>query len=140
MMKGSILVDWGVKVVKSGRKNERCLWHVAKLIETYAPKIVAMENCSKNARRSGRVQGLVEEIAGLAGENGIKVRSFSRKQVNLKILRNQTGTKREIAVNLAGKYRGQLSFRLPEKRRLWQSEAYQMDIFAAVALAQCSKR
>jgi len=138
MSKGTTLVDWGVKVVKSGKKNERCLWHVAKLIEKYEPTIVAVENCSKNARRSGRIQALIEAVARLAQENRISVRYFSKKQVNLKILLNQTGTKHDIAVSLAGKFQHQLSFRLPPKRRLWQSESYQMDIFAAVALAQCS--
>jgi Holliday junction resolvasome RuvABC endonuclease subunit len=139
MSEGNTLVDWGVKAVKTGKKNDRCLWQVAKLIEMYSPADIALENCSKNSRRSGRIRGLIEEIAGLARENGIRVRSLSRKQVNLKILRNETGTKHEIAANLAGKFQGQLSFRLPQKRRVWESEAYQMDIFAAVALAQCAQ-
>ena len=133
------LLDWGVKVVKSGKKNERCLFHVAKLIETYEPAVVGLKNCSKNARRGGRIQVLTEEIATLAEENGVKVRRLSQKEINVEILRNGAGTKHEIATNLAVQYREDLSFRLPAKRRVWQSEQYQMDIFTAVALAQCSQ-
>lgn len=138
-MSRSKLVDWGVKVVKGGKKNERCLSHVAKLIEMYEPEIISFENCSNNARRSNRIQDLIQELAALATENGIRIRFFSQKQVNVRILRNETGTKHALATSLALQYGDQLSFRLPPKRRPWQSEPYQMDIFAAVALAQCAQ-
>jgi Holliday junction resolvasome RuvABC endonuclease subunit len=131
------LVDWGVKSVKSGKKNERSLSHVVKLIEIYEPRLIVVENCLKNRRKGERVRALIDEIVALAGENGIRVKTLSGKQVNLSILRNEAGTKHQIATSLANKYGQQLSFRLPAKRRAWQSESYQMDIFDAVALAQC---
>jgi len=137
MTKGRVLVDWGVKVVKSGGKNERCLSRAAELIEIYEPSMILIGDHSKGGR-SGRIQDLAREIAALAGENGIEVKLFSRKQVNLKILRTEAGTKHQLATSLAGRYGEQLSFRLPAKRRPWESEAYQMDIFSAVALAQCA--
>lgn len=133
------LVDWGVKVVKSGKKNERCVSHVAQLIEMYNPETIGLADCSKNACRGKRIEALIQEIAALAQENGLTVQYLSQKQVSLKILRNDGGTKHQIATNLASKYSEELSFRLPPRRRVWQSERYQMDIFAAVALAECSQ-
>ena len=134
------LIDWGVKVVKTGNKNERCLSSVTHLLEIYGPHTIGLEDHSKNARRCGRIEELVYGIITLAEENGIRVKRLSRKQINSKLLRNERGTRHQIAKYLANAYKDQLSFRLPAKRRLWQSEAYQMDIFAAVALAQCSHK
>lgn len=137
MATGNVLVDWGVKSVKSGRKNERCVAHVVDLIEIYRPASIALPDCLKNSRRGERVRAFIEEIADRADGWGIGFNSFSRKQVNLEILRSEDGTKHAIAQTLSTTFNEQLSFRLPKKRRPWTSESYQTDIFDAVALAKC---
>jgi RNase H-fold protein (predicted Holliday junction resolvase) len=79
----SLLVDWGVKTVK-GDKNARCLSNVGNLISHYEPNAIALENTrSKGSRRRSRVQALTDEIAALAENEKIKVRRFSRKQLDL---------------------------------------------------------
>jgi len=139
MTKKNRLVDWGVKVVKTGKKNEQCLARVAELIETYEPNVIGMENFANKAHKNERIRDLLVEITAMASEEGIHIKNLDRKQMNLTLLQSERGTKYEIATHLAAKYKQELSFRLPKKRRLWQTEAYQTDIFTAVALAQCAR-
>ncbi len=129
------LVDWGVKAVKGGRKNERCLSHAGNLIAHYRPNVLAIED-TQGSRRGSRVQALIEEIVVLATQEQIRVRQFSRTQVNLGMFQEEHGTKQALAEHIAARFPEELGFRLPRKRRLWTSEDYQMDIFQAVALAQ----
>jgi len=130
------LVDWGVKAVK-GNKNARSLSNVRNLIAHYRPDVIALEAIRiKGSRRSSRVQALIREIVAMAGEENIKVKRFSRKQLNVAFLGKARGTKHAVAESLATRFSDQLSFRLPPKRRVWMSEGYQMDIFDAVALAE----
>lgn len=137
MREGNVLVDWGVKSVSSGDKNERCLARLAELIEDYRPAAIAMEDCLKASRRARRIQDLIVQFADMAKGEGIAVCWCSKREINICTLKNEDGTKHQIAESLAASYTDQLGFRLPRKRRLWMSEPYQMDIFSAVALAQC---
>jgi ribosomal protein L17 len=131
------LVDWGVKTVKGGDKNARCLSNVGNLIARYRPNVIAIENTrAKGSRRSARIQALIEEIITLARDEKIKVKRFSRKQLNLEFLSDESGTKHALADYLAARFPKELTFRLPPKRRLWTSDASGMDIFDAVALAE----
>ena len=58
-------------------------------------------------------------------------------EVNIEFLDNGDGTKHDLAERFASEFPDELGFRLPKRQRLWTSEAYQMDMFQAVALAQC---
>ncbi len=129
------LVDWGIKGVKGGDKNARSLSNAANLMAHYQPEVIAIED-TRGSRRGPRVKVLAGEIAALARSEDISVKRFSRKQVNLGILRDARGNKYAVAEHLAARFPDELGFRLPEKRKLWDAERYQMDIFDAVALAQ----
>ena len=60
---------------------------------------------------------------------------ISGKQVRQLLLGDETGTKQEIAEQLAKQFPDELSSRLPPKRKAWKSEDARMDIFEAVGLA-----
>jgi Holliday junction resolvasome RuvABC endonuclease subunit len=128
------LVNWGVKSVKSGDKNARSLSNAGNLMAQYQPDVIAITGL-QGSRRGPRVQALANEIVTLAQEEKIKVRRFSRKQVNLGLLGDGQVTKQILAEHLGARFPEELSFRLPRKRRAWTNEDYQMDIFEAVALA-----
>ena len=129
------LVDWGVKSVKGGDKNARCLSNVGNLIAHYRPNVIAIEDTrTKGSRRSARIRALIEEIVILAKDEKIKVKRCSRKQVNLDFLSDEQGTKHALADYLVARFPKEL--RLPPKRRLWTSDDCRMDIFDAVALAE----
>jgi transcriptional regulator with XRE-family HTH domain len=140
MMKGNVLVDWGVKVINPGKKNEQSIAHASKLIDLYGPHALAFEDFSTNCRRSDRIQNLVLEIEQRAKIIGVSIERFSRKEVTREILQDENATKLDVARNLANRYAEQLAFRTPKKRRFGDGEAYQIDIFDAVALAQCCCR
>jgi Holliday junction resolvasome RuvABC endonuclease subunit len=131
----NILVDWGVKTVK-GDKNARSLSNIGNLIDHYMPDAIALENTrSKGSRHRSRVQALTEEIVAMAESEHIKVKRFSRKQLNLGFIKDGPGTKYALAEHLAARFPRELGFRLPPKRRAWMNEDCRMDIFDAVALA-----
>jgi Holliday junction resolvasome RuvABC endonuclease subunit len=130
----STLVNWGVKPVKSGDKNARSLSNAGNLMAQYRPDVIAIAGL-QGSRRGPRVQALTNEIVALAEGEKIKVKRFSRKQVNLGLLGGGQVTKQILAEHLAARYPEELSFRLPRKRRAWTNEDYQMDMFEAVALA-----
>jgi Holliday junction resolvasome RuvABC endonuclease subunit len=131
------LVAWGVKTVKGGNKNARCLSNVGNLIAHYQPTVIAIEDArSKGSRRSSRIRALIEKIVVMAKDEKIKVKRYSRKQVNLAFLSDERGTKHALAQYLAARFPEELSSRLPPKRRLWTSDDCRMDIFDAVALAE----
>jgi hypothetical protein len=131
------LVDWGVKTVKGGAKNARCLSNVVNLVAHYRPTVIAIEDTRpKGSRRSARIRALIEKIVIMAKDEKIKVERYSRKQVNLGCLADEHGTKHALAEYLAGRFPDELRSRLPPKRRLWASDDCRMDIFDAVALAE----
>jgi hypothetical protein len=131
------LVDWGVKSVRGGNKNARCLSNVGNLIALYRPNVLVMEDTrAKGARRSVRIRALIDEIVIMAKDEKIKVKRCSRKQVNLDFLSDEQGTKHALADYLAARFPKELALHLPPKPRLWTSDDCRMDIFDAVALAE----
>jgi transcriptional regulator with XRE-family HTH domain len=140
MMKGSVLVDWGVKVINPSNKNEQSIAHAGKLLELYGPGVLAFEDSGTNSRRGARIRELILDVEERARTVGVKVERFSRKEISREILQNENATKLDLAQNLATRYPDQLAFRMPKKRRFGDGEAYQIDIFDAVALAQCCCR
>ena len=133
----SALVAWGVKTAKGGDKNARSLSHVGNLIAHYKPHVIAIEDTrTKTSRRSRRIRALIAEIVIMAGDENIRVRRYSRKQVNMGFLSDERGTKHDVAEYLAGRFPEELASSLPPKRRAWDTDDYRLDIFSAVALAE----
>jgi Holliday junction resolvasome RuvABC endonuclease subunit len=131
------LIAWGVKTVEGGNKNERCLSKVGDLIAHYQPTVIAIEDTRpKESRRSSRIRGLIEGIVIMAKDEKIKVKRYSRKQVNLGFLSDENGAKYALAECLAARFPEELFSRLPPKPKLWTSDDCRMDIFDAVALAE----
>ena len=132
----SALVAWGVKTAKGGDKNARSLSHVGNLITHYKPHVITIEDTrTKSSRRSPRIRALIEEIVIMARDENIKVKRYSRKQVNLGLLSDERGTRHVLAEYLANHFPEELASCLPPKRRAWDNDDCRMDIFAAVALA-----
>ena len=136
----NILVDWGAKMM-TGDKSTASLSTIAKLLQHYRPDAVAIENTQPNkSKRGERVQALAQQIASMARSCNIAVRCFTRKQVNHAIMPGKPGTKHLLAVHLAARYPLELGHRLPRKRRNYDNEDPRMDLFDAVALAECYLR
>jgi Holliday junction resolvasome RuvABC endonuclease subunit len=133
----SILVAWGNKTVKGKGKNARSLSHLGNLIAHYHPNVIAIEDTRpKSSRRSARIRTLIEKIVIMARDEKIRVKRYSRKQVNTGFLADERGTKHALAECLSARFPKELTFQLPPKRKLGDSEDPRMDMFDAVALAE----
>ena len=129
------LVDWGIRTVK-GDKNAQCLVHVEAMIALYQPTVLVLQDhLDEDFKRSPRVRTLIAEMNALARRRKVSVKRFSNAQVRTAICGDEQKTKHDVAEKLAEEFPEELASRLPPKRRAWMSEAYQMGIFDAVALA-----
>jgi|ERR1022692_565343 predicted mannosyl-3-phosphoglycerate phosphatase (HAD superfamily) len=127
------LVDWGVKTVQ-GEKNANSLTKVEELIAQYQPGVLVLQD-TKDSRKSQRIKVLSREIVDLAETRNISVKLFSQEQEGRTYFTDGLGTKQEIAELIAQRFPDELGSRLPQKRKAWMSEQYQMGIYDAVALA-----
>ena len=127
------LVDWGVKTVQED-KNVNSLTKVEELIAQYHPGVLVLHD-TKDSRRSQRVKALSQKIVAMAETRDVRVKLLSQEQIRRTYFFDGLGTKQEIAEIIAQRFPDELGTRLPQKRKAWMSEQYQMGIFDAVALA-----
>jgi len=114
---------------------------VEELVAHYRPALMVIEDHSaKGSRRSARIRALGDQIIGMARKLNLKLIVFSRQQVRKFFFPDGKGTKDALAGILAKRFPEELGSRLPPKRRPWMSEAYQMGIFDAVALASAIRQ
>ena len=130
---GESLVDWGVKAAKQD-KNKNLLAKVQKLIAAYQPDVLILQDM-KGSRRAPRIRQLNQHIIALAETSKLRVKLIRDKQVKQVFFGEGEGTKQERAEIIAARFPNQLSFRLPPKRRTWESEDGRMCMFDAAALA-----
>jgi hypothetical protein len=134
------LVDWGVKKI-AGDKNKQSLLRVDELISLYQPELLVLsDTAAKTSRRAPRIKRLTERITKLAKEQMVMVALYSREQVRSAFFEDDMETKHELATLIAHRYPEELGDRLPRKRKPWESEHSNMDIFDAVALALAPRR
>jgi hypothetical protein len=126
-------LDWGVFETRGNEMNRRCLQRIAVLFNHQEPDILVLENMSEGGtRREKRIRDLNDAISVLAETQGIRIASFSRKQVR-QCFGSEFTSKQMIAETI-GK-RIQIFARLvPPIRKPWKSEHARMGLFDAVAL------
>lgn len=129
-----IIMDWGVKEVRKNKERDSLL-KARVLMHMLQPSVLVIENVHRvDSRRSERVKTLIEKLADVATEKGIKVMRYSRKQVLTEFGKTGAHNKDKIAAAVA-QLVPELAHRLPPPRRIWESEHYNMGIFEAAALA-----
>lgn len=134
------LIESGHTSVRNGDKNARCLAKVEMLSALYRPDVMILEDAAaKGSKRHRRIKRLYRGLKSFAKKRKLAVHIVSRQQVRCLLLGNEDGTKQQIADVLAKRFPLELAFRLPPKRRPWQSADARMDIFDAVALAVASR-
>lgn len=123
------LVDWGVAEVWS--KTPRAfLARVEAMFDRYAPTLIVLEEFDDKRRR--RAKRLIASVVQYATTRRIEVIRVSRGQVQKAF--GGKRTKHEIAATIAGVF-PELASRLPAKRKLWESERQQMNVFDALSFA-----
>jgi hypothetical protein len=130
------LIDNGHTSVRNGDKNATCLAKVEKLATLYRPDALILEDvAAKGSRRHLRIKRLHREVEAFAKKHKLAVKIISGRQSRRLLLGNEHETRQERAEGLTKRFPIELAFRLPPKRRPWESEDSRMDIFDAVGLA-----
>lgn len=124
------LVDWGVAEVWS-RSSRAFLARVEALVDRYAPSLIVLEDVGDSKRRK-RAARLIEVVVRYAVTRRITAVRVRREQVGKAF--GGRPTKHEIAVAIAAVF-PELAPRLPRRRRLWDSESEQMNVFDALSFA-----
>jgi len=141
IVNGTELVDWGVRFFPPGAAGtEMALKILAFLVKIYAPSIVV-------ARRTRRVKHASSEKASYVfrkiqrelKRRSIRFTTIPRRDVRRFFVRQGCFTKPEIEAFVAQNF-GELKFKLPGRRRLWDKEPYVVPAFDALATALVFKR
>ena len=133
-----VLANWGVKSATKD-KNEACIRHVRNLVKEYGPDVIVLED-PRSTKRGYRIRQLATKIAKLATNWKIPVMMFSRGEVIQAFLGKATGSRHDVAQDIAKQFPEELGFILPPKRKHWLKANYHMDMFDAVALARMIPR
>src|SRR6516165_5890678 len=108
--------DWGFFEAR-GANNERSVRRVEALLELRAPDVVVLQDTSEGGtRRARRIRALNLEIAHVAQERGIFVRTYSRGQIAKHFDLFGAGNKQQIAETIA-KHIPALDFYVPPPRK-----------------------
>lgn len=128
------LVDWGVKHIRSGRKNARAMQAVRDLATFYHPdRLVIRDYGRSDAKHNVRIKGLLSSIAVFAKEDRMRTVMLGRAEIRACFGKHGAKSKKEIAETVARAF-VELEPRLPPVRRIWMSEDARMSMFDAVAL------
>lgn len=123
------LLDWGVRSFRHGVNSVRIPMcdKVAGLLKEFTPDTVVVNV----PIAKGRVTS-VAEIKKLVTVQRIRFEVLPRSRIR-SVLLVGSRNKHAVAMAIAERY-PELASRLPQKRKVWQSEHYQMKIFDAAAL------
>ncbi len=128
------LIDWGVTYVQSD-KHTKCLERFAKLLKSYDPDVIVVEDTKgESSRRCKRVQLLLAGILKLAKEKGILTQVIAPSFVKQVFAASEAKNKEQIAGILSAKH-PELLPHLPPHRKCWMSEDARINIFDSAALA-----
>lgn len=125
------LIDWGYSDIRIN-KRERTLKRLKSLIDLYQPDTIVLEDTrTPSFRRLSRIKKVITAITTTAIKQGIPVYHYSQEQIHQAFGRKN---KDDRAKNIT-EVLPELAPSLPPKRRLWDRQHPQMQMFDAVALA-----
>ena len=128
-------VDWDVYDARGADKNARRLERIDTLLALHTPDVLVLQNMAEGGTpRANRIRDLNQDVAELADQRGMLVRTYSRAQIIESFEELGIVTKHGIAETIA-KYIPALKYYLPPARKPWMSEDARMGIFDAAALA-----
>ena len=124
------LLDFGIARVHSPHAG---MHRVAALIRRLGPSVVVLPKIGQRSRRNRRLlRAFLRLLTHDADHSSIKVAVVDERQVKFSLGGNRL-TKHEVASLLARAF-PELSWKLPQPRRSWQTERWNMLIFDTVGL------
>src|SRR5436305_11406411 len=129
------LVDWGLAHV-SGEKESGAVARFEALLDQFRPDVVVLEDpAAPGSRRRPRVQKLLGTLVETARERGIEVQTLPRLAViECFSSPDERATKYSITKRLAETF-PELAEKMPQRRKIYQSEDERIATFDALALA-----
>jgi hypothetical protein len=128
------LLDWGIKHVKKGNKNQESLRLVEQLVVKYDPHSIVIEDTSDHSsKRVKRVRDLYRLIEQLADRVKVEVFSYPWPYVFSVFKEYGVKTRHDLALVLAP-ILPQIKRRLPPKRKIWLPQDPRQALFDAAAL------
>ena len=131
------LLDWGVRAVSGELDSFRSVATrtIDRLIDLYAPRgvVARARNVSRRTPRKEMVV-IVRDMKSVAARRSIEMHLVELSAIQRFYSERGLTTKHQIAMAVADWFE-ELSWKLPPKRRLWQSEPYNSLIFDAVGTA-----
>jgi hypothetical protein len=129
------LLDWGVR--SFGEQNERprsaVSDRIATLLAFHKPAVVVVRARKYHfATQNKRFLGIVAAIRTETTRSSSKLFVLTARQVRTHFDSNRQVTKHDIATSLAKQFE-ELSWKLPGRRKVYQSEAPAMLVFDALA-------
>ena len=107
---------------------------LTRLLEEYIPSTLVVKEirpCA-DSRTAAKLKEILDAIKTEARRHRVAIRSITRKSIRTAFSDLSRTTKYEIASALSKRF-PELGWKLPPKRKPWQSEDYRMSIFDAAA-------
>ncbi|MCG3167159.1 MAG: hypothetical protein POELPBGB_02943 [Bacteroidia bacterium] len=115
--------------------NSQSLKRIKACITLLKPEmIIVQETEGSNSWKSKRVKSLLQNVISYAKSIRLKVKAYTREQIQAVFSQFQSETKYEIAKTIA-KWHPSYKNKLPQPRKFYMSEAYMMGMFDAMSLA-----
>jgi len=130
VFEGSTLLDWGVTSYDSATPAIR---RIGSLLDLHVPSVIVIR---KRPRLKHRLTGasIVQSIKRAAQRRSIRVRSLDAHGIRAFFKQRGCRSKDNTATLLA-EWFPELAWRVPPKRKSWQSEPHNALLFDAVATA-----
>ena len=126
-------VDWGIASAKVN-KSAQCIKRFKQLLDQYLPSALVLEKFEEdNSNRGERIRELAQTMQGFANNRDMDTPVYGRKEVNAAVTGNAKVSRHAVALAVSERL-PILRHRLPEARKLWQSEDNRQCLFDAAAL------
>jgi len=127
------LITYGMLKAKPLTKQKH-LQILQNYLYYYNPSLVIIRDCeTENKNISGRTRSLIKSLVTEAKTHDIKIHYYSRDDIKKTFIAFGNTTKHGINSTLV-KWYPELKYRLPKKRRNFDSEHYQSGVFDAFSL------
>ena len=128
-----IPVDWGIASAKVNR-SAQCMTRFKKLLDQYQPSALVLERFdADDSRRGERIRELAQTMHGFASNHDMDTPIYGREEVSVAITGNKNANRHAVARAVSERL-PVLRHRLPDARKLWQSEDNRQCLFDAAAL------
>jgi len=126
-------VDWGIASAKVN-KSAQCMKRFKQLLDQYQPSVLILEKFEENdSNRGERIRELAQTMQGCADNRDMDTPVYGREEVSAAVTGNPKAS-RHVVARAVSERLPILRHRMPEPRKLWQSEDNRQCLFDAAAL------